>query len=141
MTVPFIAASDFTQLFSKLEALTVGYGPVFKNLQSTPQFPPHNIVRISDNAFYIELALAGFKKTEIEVKEFQGLLTVTGDKKLSPVTQGSYQFNGIANRSFTKRFQVAEYFDVVDAVMEDGILTINFVKNTPEVLPKSINIK
>lgn len=132
---------DFSRLFDQLEALTVGFGPVFRDFQiPTTNYPPHNIVRISDNEFYLELALAGFKKEEITMEEHQGLLTIRGDK--GALEQSDYQFRGIANRSFSKSFRIAEYFEVNDATLEDGILTVRFIKNVPEeAKPKLIAIR
>ena len=138
---------DFSRLFDQLEALSVGFGPVFRDLQTpTSNYPPHNIVFINDGKFNLELAVAGFKKDEVTMEEHQGLLTIRGDKKanLDEVVEGmpTYQYRGIANRSFSKSFRIAEYFEVSDAVMEDGILKVSFVKNVPdEAKPKLIAIK
>lgn len=132
---------DFSRLFDQLEALSVGFGPVFRDFQTpTSNYPPHNIVRVSDTEFYLEVAVAGFKKDEISMEEHQGLLTIKGDKTSAP--ESLYQFRGIANRSFSKSFRIAEYFEVNDASMEDGILSVKFVKNIPEeARPKLIAIK
>jgi len=134
--------NELTRLFDQLEALSVGFGPVFRDFQvPTNNYPPHNIVRISDDEFYLELAVAGFKKGEVTMEEHQGLLTIKGDK-VTETTDEAYQFRGIANRSFSKKFRIAEYFEVSNATMEDGILTVRFVKNVPdEAKPKLIAIK
>jgi len=134
--------SELARLFDQLEALSVGFGPVFRDFQiPTNNYPPHNIVKISDNEFYLELAVAGFKKGEVSMEEHQGLLTIKGDK-VTETTDDTYQFRGIANRSFSKKFRIAEYFEVSNATMEDGILTVKFVKNVPEeARPKLIAIK
>jgi molecular chaperone IbpA len=142
-----MSRNELSRLFDQLGALSVGFGPVFKDFQvPTNNYPPHNIVRVSDNEFYLELAVAGFKKTEVQMEEHQGLLTIRGDKKdaLSGDTtsESSYQFRGIANRSFSKSFRIAEYFEVSNASLEDGILTVKFVRNVPEeAKPKLIAIK
>ena len=131
---------DFAGLFNQLDSLSVGFGPVFKDFQIQPNgYPPHNIVRISDNEFDLELAVAGFKKNEVKIEECQGLLTIRGEKAEEPPV---YQYRGIAGRSFSKSFRIAEYFEVNNASMEDGILTVSFVKNVPEeARPKTIEIK
>ena len=140
-----MSRNDFSRLFDQLESLTVGFGPVFRDFQiNNNNYPPHNIVRISDREFYLELAVAGFKKNEVKMEEHQGLLTIRGDKVNTneDTTDVKYQFRGIANRSFSKSFRIAEYFEVSDAAMEDGILTVKFSKNIPdEALPKLIAIK
>lgn len=136
-----MSRNDISRLFDQLESLTVGFGPVFRDFQvPTTNYPPHNIVRVSDDEFYLELAVAGFKKSELSMEEHQGLLTIKGDK--APAPDSTYQFRGIANRSFSKSFRIAEYFEVSGAKMEDGILTVAFVKNVPEeAKPKLIAIK
>ena len=137
-----MARNDIARLFDQLESLTVGFGPVFKDFRvPTSNYPPHNIVRVSDDEFFLELAIAGFKKNEVQVEEHQGLLTVQGNKAEED-TDTSYQFRGIASRSFSKSFRIAEFFEVKDATIEDGILTIKFVRNIPEeAKPKLIAIK
>lgn len=136
-----MSRNDLSRLFDQLESLTVGFGPVFRDFQlPTTNYPPHNIVKVSDNEFYLELAVAGFKKNEITMEEHQGLLTIKGDKET--MSDSSYQFRGIASRSFSKSFRIAEYFEVSGATMEDGILTVKFIKNVPEeARPKLIAIK
>jgi molecular chaperone IbpA len=133
--------NDFSRLFDQLESLTVGFGPVFRDFQApTSNYPPHNIVSLSDNEFRLELAVAGFKRHELSMEVHQGLLTIKGDKEVSP--ESTYQFKGIANRSFSKSFRIAEYFEVNDANLEDGILTVKFIRNIPEeAKPKLIAIK
>ena len=133
--------NDFTRLFNQLESMSVGFAPAFRDFQvQNNNYPPHNIVRVSDDEFYLELAVAGFKKSEVKMEEHQGLLTIQGDKGLSP--ESEYQYRGIAGRSFSKSFRIAEYFEVSNATMEDGILTVSFIKNIPdEAKPKLIAIK
>jgi len=135
-------SNDFTRLFSQLDQLSVGFGPAFKDFQyQTNNYPPHNIVRISDNEFFLELAVAGFKKPEIKMEEHQGQLTISGNKDDSEDSL-VYQYRGIAGRSFSKSWRIAEYFEVSGAKMEDGILTVTFIKNIPDSSkPKQIIIK
>jgi molecular chaperone IbpA len=136
-----MSRTDISRLFDQLEALSVGFGPVFRDFQiPTTNYPPHNIVRLSDTEFYLELAIAGFKKDEISMESHQGTLTIKGDKQNS--SESEYQFRGIASRSFSKSFRIAEYFEIQDASLEDGILTVKFVKNVPEeAKPKLIAIR
>jgi molecular chaperone IbpA len=136
-----MSSHDLDRLFNRFNELAVGFGPIFKDFTHTSNnYPPHNIVSISDSKFNLELAVAGFKKSEITISEDAGLLTITGDKK--DLTETSvYQFKGIANRSFSKSFRIAEYFEIREAGLEDGILTISFVKNEPLSQSKLIPIK
>jgi molecular chaperone IbpA len=137
-----MSRNDFSSLFDKLEAHFVGFGPTFRDFQlPTNNYPPHNIRKISDTEFYLELAVAGFKKDEIEMEECQGVVTIRGNKNVEG-QENAYQYRGIAARSFTKSLRIAEYFEVNEASIEDGILTVRFVKNIPEeAKPKLIAIK
>lgn len=139
-----MSRNDFDRLFDLFDSLTVGFGPVFKDIryESNTSYPPHNIMQHSDNELRLELAVAGFKKSEITMEEHQGVLTIRGTKEKSNDIKGDYQYRGIAGRSFSKSFRVAEFFEVSDASLEDGILTVLFVKNVPEeAKPKLIAIK
>jgi molecular chaperone IbpA len=142
-----MSRNDFSRLFDQLEALSIGFGPVFRDLQTpTSNYPPHNIVFITDEKFNLELAVAGFKKDEVRMEECQGLLTISAEKKVdidTPVEgMPTYQYRGIAARSFKKTFRIAEFFEVNNATLEDGILTVTFVKNVPEAAkPKVFEIK
>jgi molecular chaperone IbpA len=134
---------DFSRLFNQLDALSVGFGPLFRDFEAATQsYPPHNIVKTTDNVFILELAVAGFKKHELSVEEHQGILTIKGSKEnFGEDHQDVYQHRGIAKRSFVKTFRIAEFFEVVNSKLEDGILSITFMKNVPpEAQPKAIPI-
>lgn len=138
-----MSKSDFDRLFDQLESFSVGFTPAFRDFTNhiRPSYPPHNIIKVSDNVLQLELAVAGFKKDEISVEEHQGLLTIKGEKNTDLKTE-MYQYRGIANRSFVKQIRIAEFYEVTNATIEDGILTITFVKNVPEqAKPKMIQIK
>lgn len=132
---------EFDRLFDRLDQLTVGFGPFFREFHvDTTNYPPHNIIKKTDNEFVLELAIAGFKKSEITLEEHQGMLTVRGTKEAQP--ESEYQFRGIGKRSFEKKFKIAEYFEISSATLEDGILSVTFVKNVPEeAKPKLIAIQ
>ncbi len=133
--------NDFRNIFDQLDSMSIGFGPTFRNFQvQTAHYPPHNIITISDTEFKLELAIAGFKKKEVRIEENQGLLTIKGDKESD--TDHEFQYRGIAARSFSKSFRIAEFFEVSDAILEDGVLTVSFIKNVPEeAKPKVITIK
>lgn len=136
---------DFDRIFDRLDSLSVGFGPMFRSFQNvTAGYPPHNIVKTSENSYILELAVAGFKKEEISIEELNGQVTIRGSKKNSstPDSEEFYQYRGIGQRSFDKTFTLAEYIKISGADLEDGILTISFVKNEPAVeKPKLIPIK
>ncbi len=133
-------ALDIARILGNMDQLSVGYQNFFNDFQTpSTNFPPHNIAKISDNEFYLELAVAGFKRTEITIQEADGQLTITGDKTQSD--EPEYQYRGIAARSFRKSFRIADHYMVSAAVMEDGILKVAFVRPVPEHKPvKIINI-
>ena len=115
---------DLDRLFDHFNQVAVGFGPIFRDFQhTTSNYPPHNIVTVSDNEFYLELAVAGFKKNEVIIQEENGMLTITADKTKTDVPN-TYQYKGIANRSFSKSFRIAEHFEISGANMDDGILTV-----------------
>jgi len=134
---------EFSRLFSQLDALSVGFGPLFREFElATTSYPPHNIVKTTDNVFILELAVAGFKKHELKVEEHQGILTIKGSKEnFAEDHQDVYQHRGIAKRDFVKTFRIAEFFEIVNSKLEDGILSVTFMKNVPpEAPPKLIPI-
>lgn len=132
---------DFDRLFDHLNQVAVGFGPLFRDFQhASTNYPPHNIITISDNKFNLELAVAGFKKDELTIQDDDGVLTISADKTNTQNEQTTYQHRGIAKRSFSKSFRIAEHFEISEANLEDGILTIKFVKNTPVIQPKLIAI-
>jgi len=136
-----MSRNEFDRLFDRLDQLTVGFGPLFREFQfESTSYPPHNIIKRSDTELVLELAVAGFRKSEITLEEHESLLTVKGVKESQPEEQ--YQFRGIGKRSFEKKFKMAEYFEIAEATLEDGILTVVFKKNVPEeAQPKLIAIK
>ncbi len=134
---------EFDRLFDRLDALTVGFGPMFRDFQyETAGYPPHNIVKNSDNVYILELALAGFKKHQISMELLEGVLTVKGTKDNGLADEGrpedEYQFRGIGNRAFEKKFKLAEFMEVVDARLADGLLSITLMRNVPEAAKPTV---
>ena len=134
---------DFDRLFSQLEQRAVGFGPFlaeFNRLTTSTNYPPHNLIQVSDDEIILELAVAGFKKDEIVMEEHEGLVTIKGEKKDS--SERDYRHRGIAARSFIQNFRLYNYFKVGSAILEDGILTVKFIRDIPETAkPKIIAIK
>ena len=136
-----MSRNDLDRLFDRMDALTVGFGPMFRNFnyEASSLYPPHNIYQVSDDEFALELAVAGFSRNEIEITEHQGMVTVQGTKPDQSTNE--YQYRGIASRNFSKKFRMAEYYEINSATLENGMLTIRFVKNVPEsAKPKLIAI-
>ena len=107
---------------------------------SNGNYPPYNIVRVGEDNYKIQVAVAGFDEGEIEVEYHEGRLTITG-KQQNDDTDTEYLYHGISSRDFTRSFTLAEYVEVNDAVIENGILTVNLERIVPETMkPKAISI-
>jgi len=94
-------------------------------------FPPHNIIRLDDNRYIIEMAIAGFAKDEIDITIEDGSLIVKGNKKEGEANV-QYVHRGIGTRSFTKTFTVADTIEVRGAEFKDGILRIGLENIIPD---------
>ncbi|GLQ24417.1 heat-shock protein IbpA [Algimonas ampicilliniresistens] len=109
---------------------------------SNTSYPPYNVVRLSDDAYRIELAVAGFSDADLSIESEQNRLTVTGniDDK-SANDELDYLHRGIAERGFERRFQLADHVFVKDAQLANGLLTISLERELPEALkPRRIEI-
>jgi molecular chaperone IbpA len=104
-------------------------------------YPPHNIVKYDDTHYGIEVAVAGFSKDEITVEVDQDQLMITGRK--ATVNEGvEYLHRGLAARDFEQSFTLAEYMEVKDAEVKDGMLKVKIERIVPEALkPRQIAIK
>jgi molecular chaperone IbpA len=125
---------------------TIGFDRLFDMLeasarQSGDNYPPFNLERTAEDHFRITLAVAGFRRDEIEIVAQQNLLTING-KKDKDGDQSAMLHLGIATRSFERRFELADFVRVEDARLNDGLLTIDLVREVPEALkPQTIAIK
>jgi molecular chaperone IbpA len=109
-------------------------------LDAAPGYPPFNIEQVGEDAFRIELAVAGFAESELSIEFKQNSLTVSGAR--TPA-ESSRQFlhRGIAERNFERRFGLADHVRVGGAKLENGLLTIELVRELPEILkPRKIQI-
>ena len=103
-------------------------------------YPPYNIEVIEENNYAITVAVAGFKEAEIELQVENGVLTVRG-KKEAVDTDKRYLHQGIASRSFERKFNLADHIEVVDASLADGLLSVRLVKEIPDAMkPRTITI-
>jgi molecular chaperone IbpA len=125
--------SDIGRLFDRLESLSVGLTPMLSDFRLTPtNYPPHNIIQLSDNETILELAVAGFKKDEITVSEESGIITIKGEIKTESEATALYQYRGIAKRSFVKTFKVFDRYKVSGATLEDGMLRVCVSRVEPD---------
>lgn len=101
---------------------------------------PYNIEVIDENEYATTLAVAGFSDSELDINVEKGMLTVSGSKEKE--AEHKYLHQGIANRTFERKFNLADYVEVTDADLNNGLLTIHLVREIPEAAkPKSIAIK
>ena len=103
-------------------------------------FPPYDIETTGEDRYAITLAVAGFEESELDIQVEKGVLRVRG-KKADDGEEKSYLYRGIANRSFERKFNLADYIEVRGAELKNGLLTISLVKEIPEAMkPRSIQI-
>ena len=123
----------FDNLFNEIERLVEGTQPA-------PSFPPHNIVKVTDNNYVVELAVAGFSKDEIDIQLDDGNLIIKGEKKDKEGIE--YVYRGIATRSFTKKIRLMETIEVRGAEFKDCILRIGLENIIPDhKKPRKIQIE
>lgn len=103
-------------------------------------FPPYNIIKEDDDNYRVELAVAGYSKSDVDITVERDQLIVASAKTESD--DAHYVHQGIAERSWRQTFILGEYMVVKDAVLKDGLLTISVERELPEEMkPKSIKIK
>ena len=130
--------------FAPFRRSTVGFDRLFDLLESgastqAENYPPFDLIRENDDHYRITLAVAGFRPDEIDVTAQQNLLIVSGQKQEEP--DGRYIHRGIAARAFERRFGLADFVQVKSADLEDGMLSIDLVREIPEAMkPRRIDI-
>lgn len=132
---------DLTPLYRS----TVGFDRVFDLLDTvgkteTGGYPPYNIERLDEDDYRITLAVAGFAEDELDVELHENTLTVTGSRGDSEDGR-TFLYQGIAGRSFQRRFQLAEHVEVAGASLVNGLLNIELRREIPEsAKPRKISI-
>ncbi len=126
---------------------TVGFDRLFSMLdqlggaESAPSYPPYNIERTGENAYRISVAVAGFTDSDLSIEVKENTLTIRGEKKLSQDRKADVLYQGIAARSFERRFQLADGVQVTGAALENGLLHVDLVREIPEAKkPRQIPI-
>ena len=135
--------------FGPLHHATLGFERLFHDMEkmldsnvskTVSTFPPHNILKLDDNRYIVELAVAGFSKDEIDITVDDGNLVIKGEKEEKD-TGIQYLHKGIGTRSFTKTLRIADTVEVKGAEFKDGILKIGLENIIPEhKKPKKIEI-
>ncbi len=133
--------------FAPLYRSTIGFDRLVQLLDGVAGFnedattyPPYNIERTGETEYRITMAVAGFREDEIRIEVKESALSVRGEKKPEE-KERQYLHRGIAQRSFERRFQLADYVEVIGADLKDGLLHIALTRNLPERMkPRTIAI-
>ena len=136
---------DFSPLYRSL----VGFDRMAQlidratQVDSSKTYPPYNIEHVGEDAFAIELAVAGFSESDLDIQTKDRALIITGTKAANDDIgeNRTYMHRGIAERGFERQFQLADHVQVVDANLENGLLRISLQREIPDALkPRKIDI-
>jgi molecular chaperone IbpA len=139
---------------SPLYKMSVGFDRMAEQFFNDPSFsqngtgyPPYNITKNKNDIYEITLAIAGFKKSDIEIELEDGTLKITGTSNVldtldkDDAVEVEFLHKGIAERNFIRTFKLAEYVEVKDAKLEDGLLRVQLERNVPDAMkPQKIKI-
>lgn len=121
----------------------VGFDQLFEqinhsfNVAKQDNYPPHNIIRTSDNRFVIEMAVAGFQESELDIETVansygQTVLTIKGERKRDEDAERQYLHRGLATRNFERSFPLNENVEILSASVANGILSVGLEQKVPE---------
>ncbi|WP_284194133.1 Hsp20 family protein [Vibrio zhanjiangensis] len=132
---------DFTPLYRN----AIGFDRLFNMMEATSAkntsggYPPYNIEQKDENNYRITMAVAGFAEEQLELTQKENTLIVKGERKEEE--NKNYVYQGIAERDFERKFQLADYVKVIGASMENGLLHIELEREIPEAMqPRTIAI-
>ncbi|KLV05050.1 small heat shock chaperone IbpA [Photobacterium ganghwense] len=133
---------DFTPLYRS----AIGFDRLFNQMEqnlnnSNGGYPPYNIEQRGDNQYRITMAVAGFAESQLDITQHENKLIVRGTRPESEHDERQYLYQGIAERDFERKFQLADYVKVIGANMENGLLHIDLEREIPEEQkPRKITI-
>ena len=139
--------NDFVSAFPQIESRLIGFDRVFDAVTrlhtveggQSSSFPPYNIKKLDAENYEIQIALAGFSKSELDITVEDGNLVVKGEQEKS---EDEFLHKGIAERNFTRTWALADDVKVTGSKLKDGVLSISLVHEIPEEKkPTSIEIK
>jgi molecular chaperone IbpA len=135
---------DFSPLFRSM----IGFDRLSNALETAYRtepggYPPYNIEVSGENDYRITMAVAGFADKDLSMEVKENILTVSGNRSEdSEQSEAKFLYRGIANRSFERKFQLADYVRVVDARLENGLLHVDLRREIPEAMkPRRIEIR
>lgn len=138
--------------FAPLYRSTVGFDRLAQAMDTlarhdggTPSYPPYNIEKTGDDTYRISLALAGFSESDVAIETSNGQLTIAGGRSKTETGNGAapgeFLYQGIASRSFERRFELDSMIRVKGASMENGLLHVDLERVIPDELkPRRIPI-
>ena len=128
-------AANINQLMERIHKNSIGmeeyFDRIFSLHETTSNYPPYNLVQVSSVESRLELALAGFNKKEVHVYTQDGKLFIEGQKE-DKETETNYVHKGLAQRSFTRAWTLADDTEVRSVSFEDGLLTVTMGRIVPE---------
>ena len=141
-SIKFLDIPSFDKFF-------VGYEPMLKRFEEAqttlskviPNYPPYNIVKVDENKYVIEMAVAGFGKHNLDLEFQDGTLVISGNSALGNEEDNQYLYKGIADRSFTRKFSLADTVEIKGADLVNGMLKVwleNIIPDSKK--PKKIDI-
>ena len=134
-------AANLDQLLDRINRNSIGMDEYFNRLfslhETTSNYPPYNLIQISNTESVLELALAGFKKNQVNVYTQDGKLFVEGQRE-DGETNTDYVHRGVAQRSFTRCWTLSDETEVRSVSFEDGLLSITLGKVVPEAHKKKV---
>ncbi|MCF8477311.1 MAG: Hsp20 family protein [Pseudolabrys sp.] len=129
---------------SPLYRSTVGFDRLFSmmdGIDAAPGYPPYNIERTGENDYRVTVAVAGFGENDLSIESKENTLTIKGSKQTKDEQTGEVLHQGIAARAFERVFQLADYVQVKNAALENGLLHVDLVREIPEAKkPRQIPI-
>ena len=135
------------QRLDAINRALIGFDTMFDQMERrfansvNNNYPPHNILKTGENQYEIQMAVTGFCKNEISVTVEDNVLIIKGERQTPEHSAEAYLHRGLAARDFVKEFPLAEHIEVVGAQTENGMLTVDLVRNVPEsAKPKVIDI-
>ncbi|MGD8207343.1 MAG: Hsp20 family protein [Thiohalocapsa sp.] len=134
---------DFSPLFRSM----IGFDRLSNALETAYRtepggYPPYNVEVCGENDYRVTMAVAGFAQKDLSIEVRENTLTVSGARPEQDSAERKYLYRGIANRSFERKFQLADYVRVTDARLENGLLHIELRREIPEAMrPRTIEIR
>jgi len=132
--------------FGPFNRFTIGLDEMFDDLAkmhgyNDSNYPPYNIIKYSDDSYAIEVAVAGFDQSEIDINVENNHLVISGTRSDRLTTGPTYLHRGISARDFVKTFTLGNYIEVNGATIKNGMLTVSLSRIVPEALkPRKIAI-